>query len=628
MLRSFLLLLIALFCTRHVLARQDTLFTITDQSKSGYINARGQVIIPPVYYQANDFSEGLAAVRENGLYGFINVQGQYVIKPTFDKAFHFQNGISLVVKEGVSLIIDRSGNPVLPPRYTSLQFIHPQKVVVKTTQGRYGIIDLLSKKLIVDTLYRSLNVYEHGVAIVTQYQPAAKKHRGIKYAVIDSLGTIIVPFGRYVKIGPFVQGYAAIEIKAPWRKGGNTEGAIDYQGNLLYKKPYKDDGSLHGPFNNGLARMLLYQNSKDHEGFINLKGQLVLDDTNYVSAKDFSKGRSFLTTADHKYYLINTAMTILNKEPFEQVEEDPFTNQYAIVKTDKGWGIIDSTANFVVSPQFENIDRVIGNYFFYCINAGDYDSRLFGIATLSMKNICGPVLQQYDQSGFVNGLIKTIQDGKLTYINEQGHIVWQSAPDTSTFLRKLNIDYMTRGYCTAYSTLKNAGEYQSGGWAISRNFPQKNIPALPFKPNSLSIVIDTNRTDTFGLRYFGYPLYIANTSADTMLFNAQDSRLYLKLQAQTNKGEWKDIEYLPSSWCGNSYHTLSLEPGAYWKFVIPQYEGEFNTLIRAELKYVDPANPQKEKILYSHTFKGSINPAQFWSKKTYHPMGIMDPYFD
>lgn len=47
-------------------------------------------------------------------------------------------------------------------------------------------------------------------------------------------------------------------------------------------------------------------------------------------------------------------------------------------------------------------------------------------------------------------------------------------------------------------------------------------------------------------------MYVVNNTTNKITFNAQDSRLYMKMQAKDSAGEWKDIEYLPSSWCGNS----------------------------------------------------------------------------
>lgn len=113
--------------------------------------------------------------------------------------------------------------------------------------------------------------------------------------------------------------------------------------------------------------------------------------------------------------------------------------------------------------------------------------------------------------------------------------------------------------------------------------------------------------------------------ADTIFFDAQDSRLTMKLQAIDRNGDWRDIEYLPSSWCGNSYHFLYLPTDHYWKFVIPVYHGKIKTRIRAALSY-------KKSIvgaslwLYSNEFEGSINAGQFSKLPKYSPKGIMDPY--
>ena len=100
------------------------------------------------------------------------------------------------------------------------------------------------------------------------------------------------------------------------------------------------------------------------------------------------------------------------------------------------------------------------------------------------------------------------------------------------------------------------------------------------------------------------------------------------MQALDGEGKWKDIDYLPSSWCGNSYHVVSLEPGAYWKFVIPKFEGDIRTKLRIELQYIDALHPKEDKVIYSNIIDGTINPGQLWNKEKYYPQGIMDPYND
>ena len=128
--------------------------------------------------------------------------------------------------------------------------------------------------------------------------------------------------------------------------------------------------------------------------------------------------------------------------------------------------------------------------------------------------------------------------------------------------------------------------------------------------------------------YQGMKLYVSNTSKDTAYFLAQDSRMDLVIQALDKEGKWRPIEYLPSSWCGNSYHTLYLPPAHFWEFNIPVYEGEFETKLRAELLYISDQEKYELDAIYSNEFEGSVNPGQFWRKAAYYPSGLMDPYND
>jgi hypothetical protein len=110
-------------------------------------------------------------------------------------------------------------------------------------------------------------------------------------------------------------------------------------------------------------------------------------------------------------------------------------------------------------------------------------------------------------------------------------------------------------------------------------------------------------------------------------FAAQDSRLYMNMQALDAQNNWRDIEYLPSSWCGNSYHTTALDPQHFWQFAMPVFKGIMQTRIRLKLR-IQREDTKKQNEFYSNEVKASINPAQFWRKEDYYPNGIMDPYND
>lgn len=73
--------------------------------------------IPRKFEVAEPFSQGLAAVRVDGLYGFIDPVGRMVIAPRFEAAGNFLGGYAEVRLNDASGIIDRSGRLVIPARF-------------------------------------------------------------------------------------------------------------------------------------------------------------------------------------------------------------------------------------------------------------------------------------------------------------------------------------------------------------------------------------------------------------------------------------------------------------------------------------------------------------------------------
>lgn len=88
-------------------------------SKHGYINLDGELVIPLQYRWAKDFSEGLAAVEnEKGLVGYIDKQGRLVIPFRYIDGEPFKNGRAVVranIYGGPYGVIDTKGNWILKP---------------------------------------------------------------------------------------------------------------------------------------------------------------------------------------------------------------------------------------------------------------------------------------------------------------------------------------------------------------------------------------------------------------------------------------------------------------------------------------------------------------------------------
>lgn len=84
----------------------------------GYVHADNRSeVIPQRFERAMRFSDGLAAVRINGLFGYINIDGEVVIKPAFDAAGPFNNGLAEVLIGDHTGVINQAGKLVLPAQY-------------------------------------------------------------------------------------------------------------------------------------------------------------------------------------------------------------------------------------------------------------------------------------------------------------------------------------------------------------------------------------------------------------------------------------------------------------------------------------------------------------------------------
>ncbi len=189
-------------------------------------------------------------------------------------------------------------------------------------------------------------------------------------------------------------------------------------------------------------------------------------------------------------------------------------------------------------------------------------------------------------------------------------------PDDATATAKVknsvNVNFMLRGYCYAGSKIKD--DQALGGFGESDNMP-KNITSDAAKSSGKCYLLAQPTVVTDFGKNKGMRLLLVNGTEATVAFNACDSRLYIVQEAKDESGKWKAIEYLPGSWCGNSYHRALLASGEYWAFPVPRYDGAFPTQLRFRL-----TSDAGKTLLVSNEFKGKINPVQFSVKQPYRSL--------
>jgi len=55
----------------------------------GFINSKGEVIVPIIYDKVKDFDDGIALVEKDGEYGFIDKTGKIVVPLKYHNANYF-----------------------------------------------------------------------------------------------------------------------------------------------------------------------------------------------------------------------------------------------------------------------------------------------------------------------------------------------------------------------------------------------------------------------------------------------------------------------------------------------------------------------------------------------------------
>lgn len=115
----------------------------------GFIDTKGNMVIPPQFSKVQGFSEGLAAVKTlEGKWGFINKQGKMVLPAIYSsEPSYFQEGLAVIKKKDMTCCyIDTTGNIVFNGLADALPFYNG-KAFIRKNDGQIAIINRQGKYL-------------------------------------------------------------------------------------------------------------------------------------------------------------------------------------------------------------------------------------------------------------------------------------------------------------------------------------------------------------------------------------------------------------------------------------------------------------------------------------------------
>ena len=349
------------------------------ESKWGYIDDAGKILINYQFKKATAFSDGLAlVVNDDDKVGYINLEGKYIIKAQYKNGLMFSEGLAAVVPEDSGPIyINTSGETKikLPNDIISAFAFAEGLAQVIDSKGKFGFIDK-DGKLKISCQYEEAGFFSEGLAYVKTKD---------KYGFIDKDGKIVINY-QFDQVGWFSEGLA---------KAGDSKkvGFIDKSGN--YSIPPQFDDVWF--FRNGIANV---QSGKKW-GYIDNKGKIVINPQYDIS---FPFIGEFSTVGSSKN------MSIIDREG-KEVGGNGFKGLVAIspklvltVAENDKCGLADIEGKILINPQFDKFDiSIISNTFARIVSEPSFvESDIYDIQLLVSR-----ILEGTNSSSFMSISAKT-----------------------------------------------------------------------------------------------------------------------------------------------------------------------------------------------------------------------------
>ena len=135
-----------------------------DNGLYGYVDEKGNWVIPAQFDDAEDFLDGIARIEKDDKVGFIRKDGSYIVEPIFDDAFNFFEGLADVKLNGKVGYIKTDGTYLIEPKFDMASEFHEGFAIVKI-DGRWGYLKKDGTYLIAP-IYENADFFENGYAKV------------------------------------------------------------------------------------------------------------------------------------------------------------------------------------------------------------------------------------------------------------------------------------------------------------------------------------------------------------------------------------------------------------------------------------------------------------------------------
>ena len=145
----------------------EGLYAVKIDGMYGFIDDRNRLRISNRYEDVGPFREGVAAVKLRGKWGFIDKYERIKVQPLYQQVGVFQEGLAVVKTSRGYSVINKDGKQLCPPDNDRLTLLESGNWLMER-EGRFGIMDRHGRTLI-NVKYEHLQELGNGFAIIKKF---------------------------------------------------------------------------------------------------------------------------------------------------------------------------------------------------------------------------------------------------------------------------------------------------------------------------------------------------------------------------------------------------------------------------------------------------------------------------
>jgi len=148
-----------------------------DSCKYGVIDKRGRFIIPAIYEEVDDLSEGFYAAALNEKYGYLDKRGRLAVNFQYADALGIKESKGAVKTDSGWMFIDTNGTQVMDKKFAKTSSFAGGLCAVTANDSTWGYINVTGNWVILPT-YSEAGDFENGFAVVA-IRERDKKNKNI-----------------------------------------------------------------------------------------------------------------------------------------------------------------------------------------------------------------------------------------------------------------------------------------------------------------------------------------------------------------------------------------------------------------------------------------------------------------